>query len=194
MKTKNAAKKILSILLVICLIIPCLPIISIPIIAGAASTSTAVADPGTANNYLQMLGTDEDGNRYSGRVWFDKSVYTHGNEASLPLHTDFNRLPLNTIEIDSNFMVVGSAIGSTTSVSTTTSSEASVDVVIILDNSTSMYDESNNTSRLEKVVDAANDLIKGITSNKNNRLAVVAYSGEAETLLPLNSYIKEQCP
>ncbi len=187
MKKYNLANRALSVILALCIIIPCIPIISL-VGSAAPAAGVAVADPSTANNYHQMLGTDADGNRYSGRVWFDKSVFTYGDEASLPLHSDFSGLAADTIKIDSNFMVVGSALGSTTSVVTTTSTAASVDVVLILDNSTSMYDETNNTSRLEKVVAAANDLIKGITSGDDNRLAIVAYSGEAETLLPLDYY------
>ena len=185
------AKRLFCVIIALCLIIPCLPTFSIPVVANVTQNQSAVADPSTANNYTAMLGTDKDGNRYSGRVWFDKSVYTWlDDESKLPLYSDFDKATADSLglEIDSNFMVVGSALGSTTSVSTTTSSDASVDVVIILDNSTSMYEESNRTSRLEKVVAEANVLIKGITENKNNRYAIVAYSGEAETLLPLDYY------
>ncbi|MBR2914475.1 MAG: VWA domain-containing protein [Clostridia bacterium] len=188
MKIRNVTKKSLSVLLILCLILPCLPVFYINFGANAAAATTIVVDPSGASNYHQMLGTGADGNRYSGRVWFDKSLFAPGDEAKLPLHDDFTGLATDTIKIDSSFMVVGSALGSTTSVTTTTSTAASIDVVLILDNSTSMYEESNNTSRLEKVVSAANSLIKGITSGENNRLAIVAYSGEAETLLPLNYY------
>ena len=188
MKIRNVTKKSLSVLLILCLILPCLPVFYINFGANAAAATTVVVDPSSASNYHQMLGTGADGNRYSGRVWFDKSLFAPGDEAKLPLHDDFTGLATDTIKIDSSFMVVGSALGSTTSVTTTTSTAASVDVVLILDNSTSMYEERNNTSRLEKVVSAANSLIKGITSGENNRLAIVAYSGEAETLLPLNYY------
>jgi len=189
MKIKSVTKKILSLLLVICLILPCIPVISIPFKAAAApGTGTVVVDPSTADSYTHMLGTAIDGNRYSGRVWFDKSVYAYGSEAQLPLHSDFIGLPLDTIKIDSNFLVVGSAIGSTTSVITTTSTSAYLDVVIILDNSSSMENTSNGTTRFVKVRDAANKLIQSITSNKNNRLAIVAYSSDSQEILPLDFY------
>jgi len=35
-----------------------------------------VADAATLNDYLHIFGTDQDGGRYAGRVWTDKSVYT----------------------------------------------------------------------------------------------------------------------
>lgn len=187
MKKYNLATRALSVILALCIIIPCIPIISL-VGSAAPGTGVAVADPSTANNYHQMLGTDADGNRYSGRVWFDKSVFTYGDEASLPLHSDFSGLAADTIKIDSNFMVVGSALGSTTSVVTTTSVPASLDVVIVLDNSGSMENVSDGTTRFEKVRDAANKLIGSITSNGNNRLAIVAYSSDSQEILPLDYY------
>ncbi len=187
MKKTELAKRALSVILALCIIIPCIPVISF-VSAAAPGAGVAVADPSTANNYHQMLGTDIDGNRYSGRVWFDKSVYTYGDDASLPLYSDFSGLASGTLQIDSNFMVVGSALGSTTSVITTTSVPASLDVVIILDNSNSMENVSGGTTRFQKVRDAANKLIKSITSNDNNRLAIVAYSSDSQEILPLNFY------
>lgn len=35
-----------------------------------------VADPSTVNSYTEMVGTENDGNRYAGRIWTDKSVYS----------------------------------------------------------------------------------------------------------------------
>ena len=188
MKIRNVTKKSLSVLLVLCLILPCLPVFYINFVANAAAATTIVVDPSGASNYHQMLGTGADGNRYSGRVWFDKSLFAPGDEAKLPLHDDFTGLATDTIKIDSSFMVVGSALGSTTSVTTTTSVPASLDVVIVLDNSSSMENVSSGTTRFEKVRDAANKLIGSITANDNNRLAIVAYSSDSQEILPLEYY------
>ena len=80
------AKRLFCVIIALCLIIPCLPTFSIPVVANVTQNQSAVADPSTANNYTAMLGTDKDGNRYSGRVWFDKSVYTWlDDESKLPL-------------------------------------------------------------------------------------------------------------
>ena len=60
----------------------------IPLSAKAASPTSSVvmgtvADPGSADSWHTMMGTDGDGNRYAGRVWVDKSVYTDGDLAIL---------------------------------------------------------------------------------------------------------------
>ena len=191
MKKFNVSKRIMCVIIALCLIIPCIPAFTVPVGAETEYNSTAVADPSTANSYASMLGTDKDGNRYAGRIWFDKSVYTwQDKQTDLPLYLDFDKATADSmgIEIDSNFMVVGSALGSTTSVTTTTSEGAPVDVVIVLDNSNSMNNTVGGTTRFEKVMSAANDLIKSITENQQNRLAIVAYSGNSQTLLPLDYY------
>lgn len=177
-KRESAAKRFFSVLLALCLIIPCLPTFTLPARADTVVNSNLVADPSTADNYMSMLGTSADGNRYSGRVWFDKSVFTAGSESSLPADAP-------SIDIDSSFLVIGSALGSTTSVTTTTSSEATLDVVLILDNSQSMDDDS----RLSKAVSAANSLInKILAGNDKNRIAVVTYSEGSSLLLDLEHY------
>lgn len=157
----------------------------------AEPTYNKVADTSTAMNYENMLGTDADGNRYAGRIWADKSVYT---DESVTLDG-------NTITNDSDFLIAYSALGSTTSVSRTitTQQQAPLDVVVVLDNSTSMgttsYTEGTgfnrrNVSRLEIVTEAANGLLEDIVKDSKNRMAVVTYDNEARTLFPLNHYEK----
>lgn len=44
--------------------------------SAAAGEAGMVADPSTVNSYTEMVGTENDGNRYAGRIWTDKSVYS----------------------------------------------------------------------------------------------------------------------
>ena len=126
MMKNRGAKRALSLFLVLTMLVSMLPTLSLSL--AAASSADRVADPSTAGNYTSMLGTDADGNRYSGRVWTDKSVYT---DASVNLDG-------HTVANNGDFMVVYSALGSSTSVTTSTTSAANLDVVFVLDNSTSM--------------------------------------------------------
>ena len=77
---KKYFKKTLSVILSALIILTALPISTL---AASAKTVTAVADNGTAYTFESIMGTDADGNRYAGRVWVDKSVYTDGQTAVL---------------------------------------------------------------------------------------------------------------
>lgn len=174
--TKNFLRKFISVFLCIALVMTYVPITVI-----AANSTNTIVDPSTADSYADMLGTNEDGNRYAGRVWVDKSVF----------NTDVDLDGIGTVENDSDFLVAYSALGSTTSVSTTTNSGSSnLDVVVILDNSASMGRYSTGTTtRLETVTSAANELLSSIlNANGNNRVAVVTYSTGSTVLLPLDYY------
>ena len=79
MKIKNKmANRVMSILLSIALLMTCVPNSLLVASADSTTATETVADPGTAHTWETMLGTSEDGNRYAGRVWVDKSVYKNG--------------------------------------------------------------------------------------------------------------------
>ena len=63
-----------------------------------------------------------------------------------------------------------------------------MDVVIVLDNSASMSQTSSGTTRLQKVVEAANSLLANLQNVQNARIAIVTYSTDAQTILELGSY------
>lgn len=180
MKQTHFGKRALCLLLVFSFLMAYMPGLTIPAIAAVESDYSGTADSSTANSYLDMLGTGADGNRYSGRIWSDKSVF-----ANTAVSLDGNTIQRD----DGNFMVVYSALGSTTSVSATTVVSGALDVVVILDSSTSMNTSvGNGNTRLNAVVNAANSLINSVLENENSRLAVVTYATAATTILPLDFY------
>ena len=142
---------------------------------------TTVADSSTAMSYEDMLGTGADGNRYAGRVWTDKSVY---NTGSVTLDG------VTVSDADDNFIVVYSALGSTTSLSANYTKGA-VDVVVVLDNSASMANTvDDGGTRMASVIASSNELLKELTALPDARVAVVTYSQHSDVLLPLDYYVQ----
>jgi len=183
------SKKLISTVLAIALFMTCLPL-SVLAATSAASTGTPniITDPGTAHTWESMIGTDADGNRYAGRVWVDKSIYTDGQVAILNTSGQPGSTFNVSLDDDEAFQVIFSALGSSMSTTTTKSSSAPMDVVLILDNSSSMADVSNGTSRMKKVIDSANDLITNLLSNDDVRLGITAYSQNAQQLLAFGTH------
>lgn len=181
MKKFNVWQRLLSVFLVLALVGGILPVWAYAAEGGEVADAM-VADPSTADSYQSMLGSAADGNRYSGRIWSDKSVYEGTGSVDLD--------GIRSISYGSDeFLTVYSALGSTTSVTSETVTGGNMDVVIVLDNSASMGGyTSGSTTRLESVTAEANELIASILENPNNRLAVVTYSTNATTILPLNFY------
>ena len=190
MTTIKLRDRILSAFLCVALLLSCLPLSALQASAtNATVVDGTVADPGTAHTWENMLGTDKDGDRYAGRVWADKSVYTNGQTAVLS--TD--GVPGSTFQVElaenEAFQIIFSALGSSmTSISTVTSAPP-MDVVLVLDNSVSMNTTSGGTTRMQKVIEAANKLLDNLLSNGNDvRLGITAYSQDAAIVLPFGKY------
>lgn len=144
-----------------------------------------ITDPGTADTWKTMMGTDVDGNRYAGRVWVDKSVYKDGDTAVLGNGTTY---PVS-LQDDEAFQIIFSALGSTMTTKSTVSSTGPMDVVLVLDTSTSMDDEDRNgVTRLERTITAANGLLDDLNTINGVRIAIVTYNVDSETVLPLAAY------
>lgn len=156
--------------------------------APAAVLSGTIADPGTAHAWETMMGTDADGNRYSGRVWVDKSVFTHGQTALLNTRGEAGSSFQVALEKDESFQLIFSALGSSMSTTTTSSSTGPMDVVLVLDTSTSMDSTTGGVTRLERVIQSANALIKDMLTIPGIRISVVTYNRNSETVLELGSY------
>ncbi len=172
----NLAKRMMAAFVSVCVMLGSVNITAFAAEPPAKNYKT-VADASTAQNYESMLGTDVDGNRYAGRVWADKSVYTEKS-------VDVDGTGTETaVQNDDDFMVVYSAIGSSTSVSTETVTQSNLDVVLIVDMSSSM-----STSRLTAVTNAANGLMNNVLAADNNRVAMVTYHNSASTFLDLAHY------
>ena len=179
MTMNNTFLKRLTAVLLACTVL----LVALPTLVLADSQASfnydTVADPSTSDNYQSMLGTDDDGTRYSGRVWTDKTVLTG----------DFTEnITGATVENDDDFLVVYSALGSSSTIVTTDSGVA-LDVILVLDNSQSMDGSvSTGGTRLSNMVSATNTLLTNITENEHNRVAIVTYNTVANTILAFDSY------
>ncbi len=143
-----------------------------------------MADASTANLGDYILLGDEWGGRYTGRVWTDKSVYTGAAE-----------LDGNSVENDSDFLTVYSALGSTRVVNGQASTP--LDVVLVLDVSTSMSvdgvvgnaNAGKNQGPIVTLTTETNNLINRLMElNEKNRVGVVVYSGGTQVLMDLSHY------
>lgn len=179
MKAKtNGFYRILSILLCLALLVAYVPL----------TAFAAVNDRDTSTKYTDSLG-DNASTEYAGRVWTDKSVFTDD------VTFDTYGGGTVTVEIDpdadEDFLLSYSALATAESISG--QSQAPVDVVLILDISGSMSNGDSNMdngrSRIYNTVQAANEAIDELMKlNDHTRVAVVAFSSNAQTLLPLDRY------
>ena len=185
-------KRALSLLCTLAMIAGMLPVSSL------AAAGTAQTVSGGINGYAAAMQADEvtsdgwrtafvadgvsgaqeiDGtNRSSalnGKIWTDKSV---------------------SIGDNNDFDVTFSALGQTFAASQTTTTEVGLDFVFVVDVSGSMneYMRSGNewTYKMEATKDALNQTFDRLMAGENNRAAVVTFSSEATTFVPLNHYTK----
>lgn len=164
-------------------------VLPLPVDAAATVTDGRVSDGNTTTTYTAAFG-DGSSTRYSGRVWTDKTVYTE--KATFTGMVDGQQ---RTFEVtnDSDFLVAYSALASSTAVV----NQVPVDVVFVIDLSSSMISTSmgeengERISRLAVLVDGLNSAIQSIMQqNQHNRVAVVGYRSapDPDMLLPLDSY------
>ncbi len=187
MKTKFF-RKTLSILICFAMLLNYVPIFATVPFAGTVVEET-VSDPGTADTWETMMGTDADGNRYAGRVWVDKSVYKDGDSVILNNRREEGSSFDVSLKDDEAFQIVFSALGSTMTTKSTVSSTGPMDVVLVLDTSTSMDDEDRyGVTRLERTIEAANSLLSDLLTLSDVRIAIVTYNKDSETVLELAKY------
>ena len=186
----KASKRMLSLLLCMVLLVGYVPLNAKAV--GTLSESAieqTVTDPGTAHSWETMMGTEKDGNRYAGRVWVDKSVYKDGDTAILNTHGVEGSSFRVSLADDESFQIIFSALGSTMTTKRTVSSTGPMDVVLVLDTSTSMEEEDGSgVTRLKRTINAANELLDDLLSIKGVRIGVVTYNLDSETVLPLATY------
>ena len=152
-----------------------------------------VADPGTALDGRSILG--EDGGRYAGRVWSDKSVYTDKTVV-------LNATPDGSVTVekgDADFLTIFSALGSSRNL--TSRVRLPLDVVFVIDVSGSMNTQlGDGSTRISKTIEATNEAIATLMNEKQvskySRVGVVIFSSKdypedtdaAITILPLGRY------
>lgn len=179
LKSKKVFRNILCALLCVALVLPC-AVFASPVALAAEATygglGTKVADAPTVNDWKKFFGPDVRSTANAGLVWTDKSVFTSVADYTAATDeqegADFGL----TLTDPSNFLVSLSAIASTKSVEGYASLPS--DSVLVLDLSASMVDGEN---RVAPMVQAANDAIDKLLSlNANNRVSVIAYSGNSQ--------------
>ena len=121
---------------------------------------SSVADPDTSHIESEYTGNPED----DGKIWTDKTV---------------------TNVKDDEFDITLSAVGQSFETKTTVNNNKKIDVVFILDVSGSMQ----NSSRYINMTRAVNSAIGSIMkADEENRIGIVTFSDNSNTLLPLDSY------
>ena len=190
---KNTTKmtdRIISILLCVALLVSYLPMVTLRSYAADAVTGSAsiIADAGTAHTWETMMGTAADGNRYAGRVWADKSVFTDGQTALLNTSGTAGSSFQVALENDEAFQIIFSALGSSMTTTTTNTYMGPLDVVMVFDTSTSMRYTVEGKTRLQHTIEAANLLIQDLLKVSNVRIGVVTYNNDSEVVLPLDFY------
>lgn len=190
MKKTDILQKLFSVLLCIALVVGFFPPTATAVTHPEETAIVGtVTDPGTADSWETMMGTAVDGNRYAGRVWVDKSVYQDGDTAVLNNSGEAGSTFQVSLKEDEAFQVVFSALGSTMTTKEISTTTGPMDVVLVLDTSTSMDDEDRNgVTRFERTIAAANELLRDLLSISNVRIAVVTYNIDSETVLPLARY------
>lgn len=122
-----------------------------------------VVDPSTMNGWTEWFGPDKLTTENAGAVWMDKSVFT-----------DASQFPSSVTMLDDtkNFLVALSAIAANKEI--VGYSTIPTDTMLVLDVSGSM------DGSVDELVVAANRAIeKLLSTNKNNRIGVVLYSGSS---------------
>lgn len=154
---------------------------------GAVPSTSADGD--TRYTYQDIFNLDNT--RYDGRIWTDKTVSTGDLKYTGNVHElgddkeyhDNNQVVVKKDEGE-DFLVSYSALASTTTVLSETDSP--IDLVMVLDLSPMSNSESGKLDSMLRAVESATAHMMEL--NENNRVAIVAYSSQAETLLPLGHY------
>lgn len=156
-----------------------------------------ISDPATVNDWKIFFGQDVKNTTWAGSVWSDKSVFT--SVADYKAATDEADDNLNLSIGANNFLVSLSTIAASKSIEGY--STLPTDTILVLDLSGSM-DVSSGTDPYVTMVSAANDAIDTLIGlNANNRVGVIAYSGNtavnqaatastATVILPLGKWEK----
>ena len=165
--------------------------------SAATGNFTKKSDPSTVNDWKIFFGPDVKDTTWAGGVWSDKSVFKTVKDYTDATDEDDDSINLSIGA--NNFLVSLSTIASSKSIEGY--STLPTDTVLVLDLSGSM-DVTQGTDPYVTMVNSANSAIDKLLSlNPNNRVGVVAYSGNTSTnsaatastatvILPLGRYEK----
>ena len=159
-------------------------------VIGLTPNSTTLAaeylsDINTTTKYADSLG-DNASTEYAGRIWTDKSVFEED-----AVFTGYSG-SFQTIEKgEDDFLISLSALATSQSISG--QAQTPLDVVFVIDMSGSMRQNrmDDNRTRMANMMDALNASVEALLeTSPQTRIGVVAFSGEAYTLLELDHYTK----
>ena len=189
-------KKLLSVFLTAIMLFSMIPVSQFN--ASAANDSfTKVTDPSTLNDWKAFFGPNATNTTWAGGVWSDKSVFSTAAEyIAATDEAEGNDFRLSVGE--DNFLVALSTIASSKSIEGY--STLPTDTILVLDLSGSM-NVSQGTDPYVTMVNSANSAIETLLDlNANNRVGVIAYSGNtsfgdsatstATVILPLGRWEK----
>ena len=148
-----------------------------------------IADTDTMDSYEEFM--TENGRisgRYNGRVWTDKSVFSY-DEYPDGVSIDDGKFKIKFNEGDKNedFLTVFSALGSSQTVHSKV--VVPIDVVLIIDVSSSMGSGEEKSSRITRTLQAAdNAIVQLMTTNPSARVGIVLFDDNAFVLAPLKHY------
>ncbi len=185
---KHIGAAVLSVMLVVALAVGMIP----KDVAQVMAESTV--DLPTIEKYKDSLG-DEASTEYAGRIWTDKSVWDADSVTIEAYGGTQHTITKNDAEKeedkDEDFLVGFSALATSQEIFGET--EAPLDVVFVIDISGSMSNNNstmdNGYSRIYNTVQALNTAIESLLDlNEYTRVGVVAFSSNAQTVLPLGRY------
>ncbi len=194
----NALRRIISLLLCLCMIAAMLCNFGgwelSPAVAAEMTENVInrIADGDTTDTYIGKLLSNEWGSRYAGRVWTDKSVFANGTPINLDMKTDGYD---GSVNLNSDFGIAFSALASSQVVK-----EASpMDVMFVIDISGSMgqisiekdvaTEEQFDTTPISQLVSELNKTIDQLmTLSPKSRFGIAVYGATAAVLVPLGHY------
>lgn len=161
-------------------------------------TKATAVDPDTTNVWSDIAASSTS-TQNIGRIWTDKSVFDHDYKFTGAIDETISKG-------DSDFLVSLSALSSTSNLKEMVSSSKPLDIVLVLDESTSMGNRIGNygtQTRLAALKTAVNNFIDAtIEENANiddeasqHRISIVTFEDNARTeieLTPVNSQNKQQ--
>ena len=188
MKTDSRICRLFLLVLCLCMAVSCVTVINMdePEVFAAQTSGTIdhIADGDTMDSYRDLIAL-RDESRRAGRVWADKSVFTDDVE----LNMDWDGYD-GTVSNGEDFLHVFSALGSSQVVDTRET--IPLDVVFVLDFSTSMANATQVNSRFQHTVNAVNDAINTIISlSPDSRVGIATYGETGTQLLPLVKLVPE---
>ena len=183
-------KRALSLLCTLAMIAGMLPVSSL------AAAGQAQTVDGGINGYAAAMQADEVTNQQT--VW-QNAFYLNGDR-SADLNGKIWTDKSVSIGDNNDFEVTFSALGQTFASSNTTQEQIAFDVVFIVDVSPSMaygmssssdsYQDNASSTRMYAAAQALNSAVDVLMENENNRIGLVAFGGNSESVVPLSHYEK----